>query len=127
MDTQYSQDNDKNQAAPQSRRRRTTRGMTRRHLFNRTALATGTLAFLSSGATALAAASSAQETQALENNQLISTAPSSGKLREYWIQADSFLHNLVPTGTDAMSNTNYMANQSSYWAIGYRAYTSDWE
>lgn len=114
-------------AIPASKPRRTKRGFTRRRLFNRTAVATGTIAFLSSGAAVLAAASSAQETQAMTENQLITTAPTSGKLREYWIQADSFFHNLMPTGMDAMTNTSYMAHQSSYWALGYRAYTSNWE
>jgi manganese oxidase len=141
MDPQHSQDtetsntnnretsntNNTSSALSPSKARRTKRGFTRRHLFNRTAVATGTIAFLSSGAAVLAAASSAQETQAIANNPLSVAAPSSGKLREYWIQADSFFHNLMPTGIDAMSNTTYMAHQSSYWAIGYRAYTSNWE
>lgn len=54
-----------------------------------------------------------------------SIAPA-GQVREYWIQADTFYHNLVPTGYDGLMGMNYTANQTSYWAIGYRAYTSNW-
>ncbi|MBV8695738.1 MAG: multicopper oxidase domain-containing protein [Ktedonobacteraceae bacterium] len=50
-----------------------------------------------------------------------------GRLREYWIQADSFQHNLVPTGYDGMMGDHYTANQTSFWAIGYRAYTPGWQ
>ncbi len=102
------------------------KGLTRRRLFNRTAIATGTLAFISSGAAIVAATTSAQETQATPSNQSSADIIGTGKLREYWIQADAFLHQLVPTGIDSMTNTNYAATQSSYWAIGYRAYTPDW-
>ncbi len=56
----------------------------------------------------------------------LQTAPG-GKLREYWIQADAFFHNLMPTGVDDMSGTRYLPNQTSYWAIGYRAYTAGWK
>ncbi len=50
-----------------------------------------------------------------------------GKLREYWIQADSFYHNLMPTGVEGMMGMHYKADQTSYWAIGYRAYTPGWK
>ena len=49
-----------------------------------------------------------------------------GRLREYWIQADSFLHNLMPTGLDGMMGMRYRAEQTSYWALGYRAFTPGW-
>lgn len=49
-----------------------------------------------------------------------------GTLREYWIQADSFFHNLVPNGHDTMMDMHYTPQQTSYWAIGYRAYTPNW-
>ncbi|MFE9421633.1 multicopper oxidase domain-containing protein [Kitasatospora sp. NPDC006697] len=49
-----------------------------------------------------------------------------GKVREYWIQAESFLHNPVPNGYDGMMGTHYTADQTSFWAIGYRAYTPNW-
>ncbi len=50
----------------------------------------------------------------------------SGRLREYWIQADSFYHNLIPSGYDGLMGMQFKPNQSSYWAVGYRAYTPGW-
>jgi manganese oxidase len=50
----------------------------------------------------------------------------SGKVREYWIQADSFAHNAVPNGRDAMTGMQFTADQTTYQAIGYRAYTPEW-
>jgi FtsP/CotA-like multicopper oxidase with cupredoxin domain len=47
-------------------------------------------------------------------------------VREYWLQADSFQHNLVPTGSDQMMGMMFEPSQSTYWAIGYRAYTAGW-
>ncbi len=52
--------------------------------------------------------------------------PATGQLREYWFQANSFLHNLVPTGIDGMMGTKYTPDQTSYWAVGYQAYTPGW-
>lgn len=49
-----------------------------------------------------------------------------GFLREYWIQADSFPHNLVPTGVDGMSGTTYTPKQTSFGALGYRAFSPNW-
>ncbi|MBY8883085.1 multicopper oxidase domain-containing protein [Actinacidiphila acidipaludis] len=49
-----------------------------------------------------------------------------GRVREYWIQADSFTHNLVPNGKDGMTGDTYTAGQTSYQAVGYRAYTPNW-
>ncbi len=49
-----------------------------------------------------------------------------GILREYWIQADSFYHNMVPTGTDGMMGMHFQPYQTSFWAIGYRAFTPGW-
>lgn len=49
--------------------------------------------------------------------------PKAGQLREYWIQADSFFHNVMPTGVDGMTGNTFSANQTSYWAVGYRAFT----
>jgi FtsP/CotA-like multicopper oxidase with cupredoxin domain len=54
------------------------------------------------------------------------SVPRGGALREYWIQADAFLHNLVPMGLDGMMGTRYAPHQTSYWALGYRAYTPGW-
>jgi FtsP/CotA-like multicopper oxidase with cupredoxin domain len=56
--------------------------------------------------------------------QLVS--PYQGQVREYWIQADAFYHNLVPSGVDGMMGMQYQPHQSSYWALGYRAYTENW-
>ena len=52
--------------------------------------------------------------------------PRQGRLREYWLQAESFFHNLVPNGRDDMMGTAFTPSQSSYWAVGYRAYTPGW-
>lgn len=47
-------------------------------------------------------------------------------VREFWLSAQSWLHNVVPNGTDAMMNVPMAADQVSYWAIGYRAWTPNW-
>ena len=49
-----------------------------------------------------------------------------GCVREYWVQAESFLHNLVPNGRDEMTGTRYSPEQTTYWAIGLRGYTAGW-
>jgi FtsP/CotA-like multicopper oxidase with cupredoxin domain len=49
-----------------------------------------------------------------------------GRVREYWIQVDSVEHNLVPTGYDQMSGQRFSARDTSFWALGYRAYTPGW-
>jgi len=54
------------------------------------------------------------------------TFPGAGKLREYWFQADSFIHNIVPTGVDGMTGSTFMPDQTRFWAIGYRAFTPGW-
>ena len=97
-------------------RSRTQKGMTRRLLFQRAAAATGVLA-VSCTETDNSATADSTDAQAV----------ASGQLREYWIQADSFYHNLVPSGIDDMSGTHYAPNEGSYWAIGYRAYTPGWK
>lgn len=51
---------------------------------------------------------------------------SNGRVREYWIQADSFEHNAVPNGYDGMMGTHYTPEQTTFWAIGFRAYTPNW-
>jgi FtsP/CotA-like multicopper oxidase with cupredoxin domain len=48
----------------------------------------------------------------------------SGRVREYWLQIESFRHNLVPTGRDDMMGA--AVTGSSYWAIGFRAYMPGW-
>jgi FtsP/CotA-like multicopper oxidase with cupredoxin domain len=52
--------------------------------------------------------------------------PAQGKLREYWFQVDSFFHNVMPTGVDGMTGDTFTPSQTSYWAIGYRAFTPGW-
>ncbi len=49
-----------------------------------------------------------------------------GRVREFWIQAESFEHNAVPNGYDGMMGTHYTPQQTTFWAIGYRAYTPGW-
>ncbi|WP_329577231.1 multicopper oxidase domain-containing protein [Kitasatospora sp. NBC_01250] len=51
----------------------------------------------------------------------------SGRVREYWIQAESFRHNPVPTGHDAMMGHHVDADRLTFWAVGFRAYTPNWE
>lgn len=51
---------------------------------------------------------------------------STGQVREYWLQADSFAHNTVPNGRDTMTGTTYTADQTTFQAIGFRAYTPNW-
>lgn len=53
--------------------------------------------------------------------------PRGGKLREYWIQADSFFHNVMPSGVDGMMGTTYTPDQTSFWAVGFRAFTPGWK
>lgn len=131
--------------APDARKKLTGKGFSRR-IFNRTAAATGVLAVAAAGMTTLAVTHAQENTSVRGTAQVAGTQSaaqpsqtqgiyqysqvqtlSSGKLREYWIQADSFLHNLVPGGVDGMSGMTYPANETSYQAIGYRAYTANWE
>src|SRR3954447_17293577 len=48
-----------------------------------------------------------------------------GTTREVWIQADSFRRNLVPNGADGMVGTKFTKDDTSYWALGFRAYTAN--
>ncbi|WP_051950701.1 multicopper oxidase domain-containing protein [Actinacidiphila yeochonensis] len=49
-----------------------------------------------------------------------------GRVREFWLQADSFEHNAVPNGRDAMTGATFTAAQTTFQAVGYRAYTPQW-
>lgn len=49
-----------------------------------------------------------------------------GRVREYWLQAESFAHNAVPNGRDGMTGMTFTADQTTFQAIGYRAYTANW-
>lgn len=103
-----------------------TRRLTRRRLLY--SAAAGTIA--GTAGTSIARAGSAKgyqstdATAARQSGQL--PAPVSGGVREYWIQAESFPHNLVPSGRDEMMGMTFTAAQTSYQAIGYRAYTPGW-
>jgi plastocyanin len=94
-------------------------GVSRRNLLIGGALVGGSLAAV--GGIALAVQSMSSDT-----NTTVQTQPSSGTVREYWVQANSFYHNLVPTGYDGMMGMRFEANQSSFWALGYVAYTPNW-
>ncbi len=96
-------------------------GLSRRNLLKGAAIAGGSLAAVGSAAFAMKEAT----THAAGVQPMVQIA-TSGKLREYWIQADSFFHNLVPTGYDGLMGMNFTPSDSSYWALGYRAYTPGW-
>ena len=49
-----------------------------------------------------------------------------GEVREYWIQADSFSKNVAPNGRDDLMGDKYAADGTTYFAVGYRAYTPEW-
>jgi len=53
--------------------------------------------------------------------------PPSSDVREYWIQADSMVWNLVPNGRDDMTGAAYTPLQTTYQPSVYRAYTPDWK
>ncbi|HEY2215621.1 MAG TPA: multicopper oxidase domain-containing protein [Acidimicrobiales bacterium] len=57
----------------------------------------------------------------------IPPTPTTGQTKEYWIVAESFRHNLVPTGKDLMMGMTFKPKDSSYTAIGFRAYTPGWK
>src|SRR5438270_11574068 len=100
---------------------------TRRGLL-RGAAAAGSLPLLAGVGSAVAAgtASAAPPTAGADSAPTIAARPRQGRLREYWLQAESFFHNLVPNGRDEMMGTTFTPDQSSYWALGYRAYTPGW-
>jgi manganese oxidase len=56
----------------------------------------------------------------------LTAATTTGATRQYWIQADSFSHNLVPTGRDEMMGMKFRPSDSTYRAVGYRAYSPNW-
>jgi FtsP/CotA-like multicopper oxidase with cupredoxin domain len=95
-------------------------GVSRRNLLIGGALVGGSLAAV--GGIALAVQSMSSDTNTTAQTQ----QPSGGTIREYWVQANSFYHNLVPTGLDGMMGMRFEASQSSYWAVGYVAYTPNW-
>lgn len=52
--------------------------------------------------------------------------PRVGRTREYWIQVDNITWNVVPNGRDEMMGMTFSADQTTYTALGYRAYTHNW-
>ena len=42
-----------------------------------------------------------------------------GVLREYWLQVESFEHDVAPTGRNDMMGTHVLGSQ--FWGLGYRA------
>jgi FtsP/CotA-like multicopper oxidase with cupredoxin domain len=96
-------------------------GVSRRSLLKGAAVAGASLATVSG----LAIATQHSDALAANNNPLVETV-SSGTLREYWVQVDSYLHNLVPTGYDGLMGMKFKPKDSSFWALGYRAYTPGW-
>lgn len=54
-------------------------------------------------------------------------AQGGGRIKEYWIQVDSFHWNVVPNGKDNMMGMTFTPEQTSYHALGYRAYTPGWK
>jgi manganese oxidase len=55
------------------------------------------------------------------------TAAASGRVREYWITAEPFVHCLVPTGRDAMTGAPIDKSKATFMALRYRAYTPGWK
>lgn len=106
------------QAPEQSHPEKT--GVSRRKLIIGGALVGGSLAAVGSIACATQPSSAASGTATQKQQQ------TGGIIREYWVQANSFLHNLVPTGYDGMMGMRFKESQSSYWAVGYVAYTPNW-
>ena len=97
-------------------------GFSRRALLKGAAVVGGSLAAVGG----LALANKASSPHATTTTSQAHASASSGRLREYWIQADSFYHNLTPTGYDGLMGMSFTAAQTSFWALGYRAYTPGW-
>lgn len=98
--------------------------MSRRSLLRGAALSATALGAL--GGLALPAQAIASSLPGITSAPAVATFPRAGQLREYWFQADSFFHNVVPTGVDGMTGGTFTPNQTSFWAVGYRAFTSGW-
>jgi len=90
------------------------------------AVSLGAIGGLALPAGVAAAAPTTSAAPLATNNASVLEVPRGGQLREYWVQADSFLHNMMPTGLDGMTGKTYPASVSSYWAVGYRAFTPNW-
>jgi FtsP/CotA-like multicopper oxidase with cupredoxin domain len=89
-----------------------------RRRFLQGAAVTGVAGALAGSGTTLANASSVASSATVP-----APAAAAGTHREFWVQAESFKHNLVPNGRDGMMGMTYKASETTYWAIGFRAYT----
>ncbi|SHN05081.1 multicopper oxidase domain-containing protein [Actinacidiphila paucisporea] len=65
-------------------------------------------------------------TAADPDSEAAAVAGATGRVREYWLQADSFEHNPVPNGYDGMMGRKFTPGETTFQAIGFRAYTPGW-
>src|SRR5438270_10685734 len=88
---------------------------TRRGLL-RGAAAAGSLPLLAGVGSAVAAgtASAAPPTAGADSAPTVAARPRQRRLTEHWLQAESFLHNLVPNGRDEMMGRSLTPGQSPY-------------
>jgi len=75
------------------------------------------------GGTALVESLTESRAGAADSHSVLAAA--AGTTRELWIQAESFRRNLVPNGVDGMLGKKYTKDETSYWALGFRAYTAN--
>lgn len=114
------------QPSSQSGTETETSGISRRHLLKGGA-AVGVASLGALGGLALPShALAATTSETITSAPAVVEFPLAGKLREYWVQADSFFHNVMPSGVDGMTGQTFSASQTSFWAVGYRAYTPGW-
>jgi FtsP/CotA-like multicopper oxidase with cupredoxin domain len=94
-----------------------------RRKFLRGAAVTGLLGTVGGGALV----GSLTDTRAGASDQPLplSRTAAGGSHKEFWIQAESFRRDLVPNGLDGMSGNTFTKTDTTYWALGYRAYTAD--
>jgi manganese oxidase len=100
-------------------------GLARRNLLKGAAIAGGVLAAIGGGGT-LAVQHTLASSGTSANAASLVQQSGGGQLREYWVQANSFFHNLVPNGKDGMMGMTFKPQESSFWAVGYVAYTPGW-
>lgn len=123
------------QASPSSNAAPRTSGLSRRGFFRGAAVGAASLGTLGGlvlpSGVAAAAASPKLVTPAPALTEV--RAPLSvefprdgGQLREYWFQVDAFYHNIMPSGIDGMTGNTVKASDTSFWALGYRAFTPGW-
>jgi FtsP/CotA-like multicopper oxidase with cupredoxin domain len=86
----------------------------------------GGVALTAFGGSGPAAASVPPTAPVTDASPTASTTAESGSIKEYWIQVDSFSHNLVPTGLDQMMGMRFRPTDATFGALGYRAYSPHW-